>query len=265
MASQLSGTGAPMVWGPRPERKRGRDSSEGPDPEAGSRLRTDVSMLVQARFLAAQETERRRIARDLHDVVGQALTAVKLSLESIGRGGGLPDPGVVAGIEESISTVDTVIQVIRTFAMDLRPSALDDLGLPAALRSFLGRSVRDTGVEARFSAERMDERYPAAIETACYRIAQEAITNVLRHAEATRITVRLRRKERNLRLEVLDDGRGFDRLDADRTRTSLGLVGMSERAELAGGTLVVHSVVGEGTLVEACFPLPAAPRIDCVS
>jgi signal transduction histidine kinase len=262
MATQLLGTGAPAVWGPRPGGSRDRRPGEEhatTEESISARLRADVSALAQARLLAAQETERRRIARDLHDVVGQALTAVKLSLESIGRTGGLGDGHAADSVAESISTVDTVIQMIRAFAMDLRPPVLDDLGLGPALRWHLKRSVKDTTIEARFISDVMDERYPTDVETACYRITQEAITNVLRHAHAASITVRLERCEALLHVQILDDGRGFDIVDADGARSSLGLLGMSDRAELVGGNLTVHSVSGQGTLVDARFPLGPGP------
>jgi signal transduction histidine kinase len=148
---------------------------------------------------------------------------------------------------------------VRRLSLDLRPSMLDDLGLVPALRWLAERSSRDTGIETRVAVER-EERYSAPIETVCFRVAQEALTNVARHAEATSVRVELRRDDGRLRLEVRDDGCGFDAeaaLAAARAGASLGLAGMRERVALVGGELRIAARPGAGCAIVATIPLPA--------
>jgi len=210
---------------------------------------------VHAELIAVQEAERRRIARELHDVVGQALTAVKLSLQSLER---MPEaPGhECKAISESIATVDSVLQQVRAFAFDLRPAALDDLGLAAALRSYCDRTARQSGLAISYRIETGDTRFGADTETTCFRVAQEALTNVIRHAGASRVWMKLRvgRGPASLILEVRDDGVGFDTLICGSARC-IGIEGMRERAVLAGGSLDVISSPGAGTRIIARLPI----------
>lgn len=205
-------------------------------------------------LIAAQESERRRLAHELHDVVGQALTAVRLNLESLARDG-LPDSG---RLRECLSTVDEALQQVRGFALELGPALLDDHGLAAAVRALLARSARDARITVSFEADPIPQRDPA-FESTAYRIVQEALTNIVRHAGAMTVAVRLSATTDALELSILDDGRGFgvaDALARARAGASLGLPGMYERVRLLGGELHVISAPGRGTLVRARFPWP---------
>jgi two-component system sensor histidine kinase UhpB len=216
---------------------------------------------LSRRLFEVQEEERRRLARDLHDDVGQALTALKIQLESLARAGG--ELGVRARVDECVDTVQHTLERVRQLSLSLRPPQLDDLGLAAALRSHLDRQARVAGLQAHFEAEDAPNEIAPDTETACFRVAQEAINNVLRHARARNLWVRLFASGGRLSISVRDDGRGFD-LDAVRQRagngTSLGLVGMEERMALAGGSFELRSAPGHGTVLLASFPLPVAGK-----
>jgi signal transduction histidine kinase len=211
--------------------------------------------VLSERLLDVQETERRTISRELHDELGQALTAVKLNLQGIRRASGAAIGGA---LDDSIEIVERAITSARDLSLQLRPSLLDDLGLAAALRWYADRVARRSELEAQVTAQLPETRLPSALETACFRIAQEAVTNVARHAHATRFTVNLRQEAGALLLTVSDDGRGFDVAAVMRTPAdgrSLGLVGMAERANLAGGELVIDSSPQRGTTVVVRVPL----------
>ncbi|HXF67690.1 MAG TPA: ATP-binding protein [Burkholderiales bacterium] len=238
------------------EVRRAKRRSEQALREAHGRLRA-----LSSRMMRIQENERRTIARELHDEIGQALTAVKISLQSLLLEAG--SAGSARRIEEGLRIVDRALEQVRSLSLDLRPSQLDDLGLTAALRWYLDRQSRLAGFEVRFGADPLPGRLHPEIETTCFRIAQEALTNVLRHAGARRVSVELRRRDAELELAVEDDGRGFD-VAAARWRAargaSLGLASMEERAALAGGRLELASAPGEGTKVRVRLPL--APDLD---
>ena len=201
---------------------------------------------LSRRLLEVQEDERRRLARDLHDDIGQALTALKIQLESRAR------------LDDCVETVQHTLERVRQLSLSLRPSQLDDLGLAAALRSHLDRQARVAGIAAHFDNAEAPADMGPETETTCFRVAQEAINNVLRHAHARNIWVRLFSAGGRLALSVRDDGQGFD-LEGVRRRTgadaSLGLVGMEERIALVGGSLEVRSERGKGTVVVATFPV----------
>ncbi|HWD23426.1 MAG TPA: histidine kinase [Burkholderiales bacterium] len=214
---------------------------------------------LSRRLLEVQEEERGRLARDLHDDIGQALTALKIQLESLARSAGAS----AARILECADTTRHALERVRQLSLSLRPSQLDDLGLAAALRSHLDRQASIGGLTPNFDAAEAPRGLAREIETACFRVAQEAINNVLRHAEARNLWLRLFTAGGRLALSVRDDGRGFD-LEAARRRgaagASLGLVGMEERVALAGGTLELRSAPGQGTVLLATFPLQPGER-----
>jgi signal transduction histidine kinase len=216
----------------------------------------DRLQALSRQLMHAQETERRHIARELHDEIGQALTAVKINLLTAKRYPERSD--LVPRFDESIELIDTTLQRVRDLSLDLRPSILDDLGLAAALEWYVDRHARRTGLEAEFLSELSDARLPTYLETTCFRVAQEALTNVTRHAGARHVQVILRQVDGSLCLMILDDGRGFD-VDAARARaaggSSIGLLGMEERALLAGGTIIIESKRGSGTLILVRLPL----------
>ena len=210
---------------------------------------------LSRRLLEVQEEERRRLARDLHDDIGQALTALKIQLESLVRSGrGTLQPQ----LDECVGTTTHALERVRQLSLSLRPLQLDDLGLVAALRSHLDRQARVGGLTPHFDANEAPHPIAPDIETACFRVAQEAINNVLRHARAAHLWVRLFTADGRLALSVRDDGAGFD-LDAARRRASvgdnLGVVGMEERVALAGGSFDLRTAPGQGTVLLATFPL----------
>jgi signal transduction histidine kinase len=210
---------------------------------------------LSRRLLEVQEEERRRLARDLHDDIGQALTALKIQIESLARAGkGALQPQ----LDECVATTGHALERVRQLSLSLRPLQLDDLGLAAALRSHLDRQARVGELTPHFEAGEIPASISPEIETACFRVAQEAINNVLRHARAHHLWVRLWSEQGRLALSVRDDGSGFD-LEAARRRAiaggSLGMVGMEERIALAGGSFELRSAPGQGTTLLATFPV----------
>ncbi|MDP2157302.1 MAG: response regulator [Nitrospirota bacterium] len=209
-------------------------------------------------LLEKLELERRHTARELHDDIGQALTAVKLSLQSIPRS---PDEGEFAQmLQQSISSVNLAIQRVRTLSLNLRPSLLDDLGLEAALRWLLDQTAMPAGISSELVSDLFYARLPAEIETACFRITQEALSNAVRYARPKNITITLRRLKDAVTLSLQDDGIGFDlkpSFDRSMKGQSFGLLGMHERAVLAGGRLSITTAKGKGTTVAVQFPLRA--------
>ena len=215
-----------------------------------------LKMLSQ-QLLEVQEAERRHISRELHDEIGQALTAVKVNLQTLGRRAGedLRSPY----LDESIAIVERAIQQVRALSVDLRPSLLDDLGVVAALRWYVDRQGQRAGFKTEFVADPPDLRLPPDMETVCFRVVQEALTNVVRHAVASMVRVELRLCDGSLELSIRDNGVGFD-VNAVRVRaagdTSLGLLGMQERVQLIGGQIEISSDPDQGTEIHAVFPLP---------
>lgn len=202
------------------------------------------------RAIEAQERERARLSRELHDQIGQALSALALRLRLLLQQHAISehDPQVVALSE----ILDDVLEQTRSLSLQLRPPQLDDFGLPSALRSLLQRLFSNTGIDYEIEIEGNRDIPANRVSVAAYRIIQECLTNVLRHAEARSLRVELRADAQGLALGVVDDGRGFDPQQVDAER--LGLRGMRERAEALGGTLSLHSRARLGTLVSAWMP-----------
>jgi signal transduction histidine kinase len=213
---------------------------------------------VLRRLEGAEETERGRISRELHDRLGQDLTALKLGLQLVKKQGPFT-PSVQASIGQLEKLADTLMQDIHRLAWELRPAALDDFGLDMALRRYASEWSEQNGVAADFHSHGMEtHRLPTEIETTLYRITQEALTNVLRHAKAQRVGVLLERRPDHVRLIVEDDGQGFDAqavLKAVDAHGKLGLLGMQERVILANGTIEIESTPGAGTTVFVRIPL----------
>ncbi|MGH9420176.1 MAG: sensor histidine kinase, partial [Thermoanaerobaculia bacterium] len=206
--------------------------------------------LLSHRLLSVQEEQRRRMAIELHDELGQVLTAVKIDLDS--------KPANVADAAENL---DRAMNTVRDLALELRPAMLDDLGLAPALRWYADRFAKQTGVDMHLALD--DEAPDLAFDacTACFRVAQEALTNIARHASAKNVWLDLHRTSSDIELTIRDDGAGFD-VDAARAGaargSSLGLVSMEERASLAGGSIEIHSNRGVGTEIRARFPIGAS-------
>jgi len=216
---------------------------------------------LSRRLVQAQEEERGRIARDLHDETGQALTALKINLQALQR---LPGAEVVAEhLDDSIDIAERTLQHVRDISLDLRPSLLDDLGLVSALRWYTDRLAQRAGFAVKMHTDSDETGLDPAVETACFRIVQEALTNVMRHAQARQVTVGMRQAEDELRLSIHDDGAGFDVNAAMGRATggaSLGLLSMQERAYLAGGRVEIDSAPGQGTEIRVHFPLAPTPE-----
>jgi signal transduction histidine kinase len=161
-------------------------------------------------------------------------------------------------LNQSLVVVERVLDQVRDISLNLRPSILDDLGLEPALRWYTERQAALVGLQAEFRADPLDQRLDSVIETVCFRVAQEALTNVVRHAQAKVVTVELRQEAGQLHLRVRDDGIGFEVITVREKAVlgaSLGLLSMEERAALAGGGLEFISIPGQGTEVHAWFPL----------
>jgi len=195
--------------------------------------------------LSAQERERERIARDLHDEVNQALTALLLRLAAVRRQA--PDPEVAAELAEIGSLISRAMSELLDLARGLRPTTLDDLGLKAALATLVEEVEREAGIAAGFEAEGELDGVPDDVQLVTYRVAQEAVTNVIQHADAGHLRVRLIGAANGaIELRVSDDGNGYA---GGRSNERLGIAGMRERALLCGGELTVESEPGAGTRV----------------
>ena len=248
--------GHPLIEHNRVVRVSGsfQDITDRKQAEAALRENTRQLETLSRRLLAAQEDERRNIARELHDELGQALTAIKINLQARDRFKGHARKELDA---ENVRIVDATLQQVRRLALTLRPSMLDDLGLGSALRWMADQQAERGGFAMHFGADFSDVRLAPELETACFRIAQEALTNIVRHAQARRVTIELRHARDALVMTVQDDGRGFDvaamRAHA-KTGSSFGLLGMQERAALAGGSLEIESAPNQGTILRARFP-----------
>jgi len=217
------------------------------------RLGHEQLQALSQRLLQVQEDERRSIACELHDEIGQSLTAIKIDLQIAQR--------MAKGdfdFTDGIRTVEQTLQQVRDLSLNLHPSLLDDLGLVPALRWMLSHQVWSTNLTTQFNTNLTDQRFKPDLEITCFRVAQEALTNMLRHAQASQVTVELWRRENDLHLCVRDNGVGFDLAVAKNNAAhgqSVGLFSMQERVNLVRGCLEVSSVVGHGTTVHACFPL----------
>ena len=217
----------------------------------------DRLQMLSTQLLHAQEAERRAIARELHDEIGQELTIIQMNMQDLLD----VDPAQLPNqVEDSIATVEHVLAQVRNMALDLRPSQLDDLGLAESLRSYLERQATHGHLAISFDLPALTPRPPADVETTCFRIAQEAMTNILRSAHATQVWITIGVAGDELTLTVRDNGRGFD-LAAERARaingSSLGLLSMEERAALIGGRMTIESTPVHGTTVRAWLPLHA--------
>jgi signal transduction histidine kinase len=210
-----------------------------------------VSRDAFQRVVAAQEAERKRLARELHDETGQALTSILLGLKPLEQSA--PDNENRMAVVALRELVVATLQDVRRLAVELRPAALDDFGLVPAVERLVETFREQSEIRVDLETNLGDERLPADAETTIYRIVQEALTNIVKHAEATHVSVLLTRRDGLVAAVVEDDGRGFDpsRLGEE----GLGLVGMRERLGLVGGRLRIESAEGSGTSLVAEVPL----------
>jgi signal transduction histidine kinase len=208
---------------------------------------------LSARLVQAQETERRALSRELHDEVGQSLSAVLIELRNLASGlGARADEHTSGQVELIKGLVESAVCVVRNMALLLRPSMLDDLGLLPALRWQAREVSKRTSIDVSVAAETRSEDYPDAYKTCIYRVVQEALNNCERHSQAKTIRIRVQEDGGRLHLSIQDDGQGFD---FEQTK-GMGLLGIQERVAGMGGACRVHSTPGGGTLLTVELPLP---------
>ena len=230
---------------------------------ADEQLKTSLEQLraLTARLERVREEERTRVAREIHDELGQACTALKMDLMLAGRKATKSQTQLRAKVDSAIQLVDKLIISLRRIASDLRPSTLDHLGLTAALEWQAQAFQNRTGIQCRVTLLQGPIVLDPDRSTAIFRIFQESLTNVTRHANATRVEARLEKEDDQLIFQVRDNGKGFDAEKA-KARRSLGLIGMRERALLLNGELKIEGVPGAGTTLTLRIPLrrPSLPR-----
>ena len=218
-----------------------------------------------ARLVEVQESERRRIARNIHDQFGQQVTALRMNLEVLADRV-KHDEVLSAQFARAQKLAEELDRSVDLLTLDLHPAALDQLGLAAALQQLASGWSERFGLAVEFDAgDTTTLRLSRDVESNVYHIAQEALHNVAKHAEATQVSVYLQRHDEELLLVVEDDGRGFSLTPHGRGQGGgLGLVSMRERAVLAGGTIQIESEPGHGTIIFARVPLVATPAGDAV-
>jgi two-component system, NarL family, sensor histidine kinase UhpB len=219
----------------------------------------DASRQRASQIINAQEQERQRIARELHDETSQVLTSLLISLAVLEES--IESPEARERIADTRALAHSTLRAIRTLSIDLRPSALDDLGLLPALRWYVKEYQKKCAIEVDFRSSGLKERLPAEMETALYRIVQECLTNTARHSNAKKVSVTLRETGDAVNASITDDGDGFDYdalLKNPGQERGLGLAGMQERAVLLGGTLDISTEPGNGTRVKVSIPLAYA-------
>jgi PAS domain S-box-containing protein len=229
-----------------------RDITERRRAELAMRESADRLQALSRQLLEVQEAERRHLARELHDEIGQTLTGLRLLLRPTGE---LPSDAGKTGLEQARPLVDELLERVRGLSFDLRPAALDQLGLLPALLALFERYTDQTGVLVKFQHEGLDRRLPPEVETSAYRIVQEALTNVARYSGVSAATVRVWATAKMLRIQIEDRGGGFDPEVALARPGSSGLAGMQERVRLLDGHLTIESKPGAGTQLTAELPL----------
>jgi PAS domain S-box-containing protein len=208
---------------------------------------------LSRRLVEIQEAERRAIARELHDEIGQILTGLSLSLEMVNRP---PTDQIPLRLAHARSLVSELLQQVREMSLQLRPPMLDDLGLLPTLRWYFDRYTTQTGIKVAFKHASLErERFGNDIEVAVYRMVQEALTNTARYAETHQVVVRLWVSQAVIGVQIADHGQGFDPVAALASHTSSGLAGMQERLRLLGGDLVIDAAPGQGCCLTVELPL----------
>jgi signal transduction histidine kinase len=226
--------------------------------EEVAQAKKDLEQL-SARLLEIQEDERRRIARELHDEIGQTLTALRIEISRAQAAWKAGSAGVQDRLEEARSLAEKTVQTVRHISLLLRPALLDDLGLAAALQWHVEDFSRRSGIPCSYVEEALADMLPDAVRTCVYRVVQEALNNCEKHSAATQVRLAVRQSEGELAVEIEDNGRGFalDRQGGSPGAAGLGLLGMRERVAMLGGSLKLDSGEGRGTRVWLTLPLPA--------
>lgn len=205
-------------------------------------------------LIKAQEEERKKIARELHDEVGQTLTAIKINLEILKR---KLDPELLSHIDESISLIDKTIEQIRSISLNLRPSLLDNLGLISALKWYVEKERKRSNLNFDYIFNFDQEKLDKDLAITIFRIVQESITNIIRHAKAKNVFLEIKEEEGRIRIIIKDDGVGFDTENIWKELKegkALGILGIKERVDLFNGNLEIKSKEGEGTEIKIELP-----------
>lgn len=220
--------------------------------------RTSLLKAISERAIHAQEEERVRIARSLHDDTAQTISMLIINLERIEKKIPQDDPDLSRRVSESYKVATLLLENLRKVIWDLRPSILDDLGLIPAIRWYAQTNLDEKGIHVEMRGGIGAMRLPPHLETMLFRILQEAVSNIVRHATASKVIISLRPEGNHVVLDVQDNGRGFDverTTGSAVTRKQLGLLGMQERASLVNGMVKVESIPGEGTILRVYIPL----------
>jgi signal transduction histidine kinase len=228
---------------------------------AQSRQMQEQLRLLSRQLLSAQEEERKKISRELHDVIAQTLASINVRLTELKREATLNTKDIQRSIERTQRLIEHSVSTVHRFARELRPTALDDLGLIPALHSYLKSFRAETGIRVSLSAAAEVEKASGEKRTVLYRVAQEALANVTRHAQATQVEVKFEILDGIIAMSIRDNGRGFqsDRVRRATKSRRLGMLGMKERLEMVGGNFNVASGPGQGSTVLARIPLMSAP------
>jgi signal transduction histidine kinase len=224
-----------------------------------SRHMRDQLRLLSRQLIFAQEEERKRISRELHDVIAQTLAGVNVRLATLKADAAMNLQERKQSITRTQELLEQLVKVVHQFALELRPTVLDDIGLIAALHTFMKGFREQTGIQASLSAFAAVDRVNSDIRIVFYRVAQEALTNVARHAQASRVDVSIEKLDGAVRMKIKDDGKGLPAacVRNGNTNNRLGLLGMRERLEMIGGDFTIESLPGKGTTVTARIPLGA--------
>ena len=238
------------------QRKAVEESLRASEKTSGELLEKSRKMQEELRFLSrqllsVQEAERRKISRELHDVIAQTLTGINVRLAALKGESAASTTQLNRKITSTQRLVEKSVDIVHRFARELRPTVLDDLGLIPALQTYMKGYIEDTGVRASLKAFAGIERSNGTVRTMLYRVAQEALTNVARHANASEVEVSISQPNGGICMEIKDNGKGFnvDGNPGAKKHNRLGLLGMRERAEMAGGTFCVESAPGHATTV----------------
>jgi signal transduction histidine kinase len=225
-----------------------------------SRHMQEQLRLLSRQLLLAQEEERKKISRELHDVIAQTLTSINVRLSALKKEAALNTRGMERSIARTQELVEHSVNIVHRFARELRPTVLDDLGLIPALRTFMKSFRAETGIQVSLSAFAAVEQVNGDNRTVLYRVAQEALTNVARHAQASQANVKIQKLDGAVWMTIRDNGKGFQqgRVLQDKKKNRLGLLGMRERVEMVKGNFTVQSSSGRGTTIRVRIPLAEA-------
>jgi signal transduction histidine kinase len=206
--------------------------------------------------LFAQEEERKQISRELHDEIAQTLTGINISLATLTKEATINTSSLKKKIASTQQLVEKSMKIVHRFARELRPMLLDELGLIPALHSYMENFTERTGIHIRFTVFAELEQLDSVKRTVLYRVAQEALTNVARHAQASLVKVSIRKLDGTIRMEIIDNGKSFhvQHVLSGKRNKRLGLLCMRERLEMVNGSFTVESASGKGTIIRAQIP-----------